>query len=852
MDRRAGGGRASRGLDRYRAKRAASRTPEPFDTRGARPRLFAVQQHQARRLHYDFRLEWNGVLLSWAVPKGPSLDPAEKRLAVHVEDHPLDYADFEGVIPEGNYGAGAVIVWDLGRWTPLEDPEQGLASGKLDFVLHGHKLRGRFALVRTGGRRAATAGSKEWLLFKKPDGSAGSDADLSPRSVLSGLTIEERQAGVRRDAALAPRLAKLGAPRGPVRAADVGVMLAEPWPAPFSGKGWLFEIKYDGWRVLAEGGDAGARLRTRGGKDVTPAFPEIVRALAALPCAHAVLDGEVCVLDAEGRPSFAGLQQRAQLADPGAVEQAAVELPAVLYAFDLLALGEHDLRPLPLVRRREALQALLPGPGPLRVADAFADDGEAVYTAVCRLGFEGVVAKRADAPYRAGRHPAWRKIASWRTGDFAIVGWTAGRGSRAGFGALHLAARAPDGGLVYVGRAGSGLDDGAVRALGAKLAPLVVDAPKCQGAPATARADRWVEPQLVAEVRFSEGTRDGRLRQPVFLRARDDKGLDEIDEPPRPGRRRAPPPAPEPSREAREKTPPVRSLALTNLDKVFWAEEGLTKGDLLAYYRAIAPWLLPYLADRPLTLVRHPDGIAGKSFFQKDAPAWAPAWVRRETLWSEHGGREIRFFVVEDVESLLFVANLGAIPLHVQASRVADLAHPDWCILDLDPKDAPFRDVVAIARALHELGEEIGLPAYLKTSGSAGLHVLVPLGGRLTFEQARTLAELLAQVVVARHADIATLERRVADRGGRVYVDTGQNGHGRLLVAPFSVRALPGAPVSMPLRWSELGPRLDPRRFTIRNALARLRRLGVDPLAPVLGPAPDLLAALERLARRGL
>jgi len=842
MDRRPGAG-----LGTYRAKRAASRTPEPFDARIARPRLFVVQQHQARRLHYDLRLEWNSVLLSWAVPKGPSLDPAEKRLAVQVEDHPLDYADFEGVIPEGNYGAGAVIVWDLGRWTPLEDPARGLASGKLDFVLHGHKLRGRFALVRTGGRRAAAAGAKEWLLIKKRDGFAAAGAALSPRSVLSGLTIEERAAGVRRDAALARRIARLGAPRGRVRAADVGLMLAEPWPAPFSGKGWLFEIKYDGWRVVAEGGAGGALLRTRGGRDATAAFPEIARALAALPCAHAVLDGELVVPDADGRPRFAALQQRAQLGDARGAERAAVEQPAVLYAFDLLGFGDSDLRPLPLARRRELLASLLPGPGPLRVADAFPDDGRAVFAAVSRLGFEGVVAKRADAPYRAGRGPAWRKIASRRAGDFAVVGWTAGRGSRAALGALHLAARAPDGGLVYAGRVGSGLDDGAVRALAAALAPLAADAPRCRGAPPSTRADRWVEPRLVAEVRYAEGTREGRLRQPVFLRLRDDKPLAEIDAPPGPRREQAPadPPATSP------KPQPARSVAFTNLDKVFWPGEGLTKGDLVAYYRAIAPWLLPYLKDRPLTLVRHPDGIAGKSFFQKDAPAWAPEWVRRETLWSEHGGREIRFFVCDDVESLLFVANLGAIPLHVQASRVADLAHPDWCILDLDPKGAPFRDVVTLARALHALADEIGLPSCLKTSGSAGLHVLVPLGGRLTFAQARTLAELLAQVVVGQHAEIATRARRIGARGGRVYVDTGQNGHGRLLVAPFSVRALPGAPVSMPLRWSELGPRLDPRRYTIRNAVARMRRLGEDPLAPVLGPAPDLLGALERLAHRG-
>lgn len=849
VDRRPRAGRGGpRGLAAYRAKRAASRTPEPFAARAARPRLFVVQQHRARRLHYDLRLAWHGVLLSWAVPKGPSLDPAERRLAVRVEDHPLDYADFEGVIPAGSYGAGAVIVWDLGRWTPLADPGRGLEAGKLDFVLHGHKLRGRFALVRPGGRRGAANGSKEWLLLKKRDAFAGGDAALSPRSVLSGLTVEERAAGVRRDPALGRRLARLGAPRRRVRAADVGLMLAQPWPEPFAGDGWRFEIKYDGWRVLAEGGESGALLRTRGRQDATAAFPEIARALAALPCAHAVLDGELVVLDPEGRPCFADLQQRARLGDTRGVERAAIEHPAALYAFDLLGFGDRDLRSLPLVRRRELLATLLPGPGPLRLADAFPGDGRAVFAAAERLGFEGIVAKRADAPYRAGRGPAWRKIASRRGGDFAIVGFTAGRGARATLGALHLAARGGEGELVYAGRVGSGLDEAAVRALGERLAPLVVDAPACRGAPAPTRADRWVEPRLVAEVRYAEGTRDGRLRQPVFVRLREDKGVEEIDA--MPGGRHAPRGAgPSPSRG--EKEAPERELALTNLDKVFWPGEGLTKGDLLAYYRAVAPWLLPYLRDRPLTLVRHPDGITGKSFFQKDAPAWAPAWVRRETLWSEHGGREIRFFVCDDVESLLFVVNLGAIPLHVQASRVADLAHPDWCVLDLDPKDAPFRNVVTIARALHALAEEIGLPAFVKTSGSSGLHVLVPLGGRLTFAQARTLAELLAKVVVAEHPDLATTVRRVGARGGRVYVDTGQNGHGRLLAAPFAARALPGAPASMPLRWREVNARLDPRRFTIRNAAARMRRLGEDPLAPVLGPAPDLLGALARLARRG-
>jgi bifunctional non-homologous end joining protein LigD len=804
-----------------------------------------VQQHRARREHFDFRLEWQGVLLSWAVPKGPSLDPAEKRLAVHVEDHPVDYADFEGVIPEGNYGAGAVIVWDIGRWFALSDPASGLESGKLDFELAGYKLRGRYTLVRTRGKERAKEASREWLLIKKRDAFAGPDA-FSPRSVFSGLTIEELEAGPPREAALLRRIARLGAPRREVRTTDVELMLAEPATEPFTAPGWLFEIKYDGWRVLAAREKGRALVRTRGGRDATALFPELAAALRSLPCEHAILDGELVVLDAKGRPSFGSLQQRAQAGDARGAARADVELPATFFAFDLVAFGDHDLRPLPLHARRSLLAELVPEPGPVRVADAFPEQGERVYEEASRLGLEGVVAKRADAPYRAGRGPAWRKIPLRRTGDFAVVGYRAGRGARAPLGALHLAAR--DGsGLRYVGRVGSGLDDRAVRTLRAELEPLQRDTAPCEGAPATTREDRWVEPRVVVEARYSEMTRDGRLRQPVFVRRRDDKGVDAADPVPSPGREPAEPsevPVEPPKRSA------GRGVAFTNLEKIFWPEEGLTKGDLIDYYRSIAPWILPYLKDRPLVMVRHPDGIEGKSFFQKDAPAWAPEWVRRETLWSEHGGREIRYFVCDDVESLLFVANLGAIPLHVWSSRVTSLARPEWSILDLDPKGAPFLHVVRVAQRLRAVSEAIGLPTFVKTSGSAGLHVLVPLGAQLTFEQSRVLADLLARTVVAELSDIATLARRLAARGGRVYVDTGQNGHGKLLVAPFSVRALPGAPVSMPLRWSEVTPRLDPVRFTIRHAVTRMRRLESDPLAPVLSESPDLLAALERLRAR--
>jgi len=853
MADRAGAGRG--GLGAYRAKRSAERTPEPFGSGGhgsgsggARPRLFVVQQHGARRLHFDFRLEWNGVLLSWAVPKGPSLDPAEKRLAVRVEDHPVDYADFEGVIPEGNYGAGAVIVWDTGRWIPVEDPERGLESGKLLFDLAGYKLRGRFTLVRTGGRRAARSG-KEWLLIKKADGFAASGA-LDAHSVLSGLTLDELADGPRREAALARAAGRLGATRRRVDVAAVKPMLAQATEKPFSADGWLFEVKYDGYRAIAarepatDGGRARAQLRYRSGRDATALWPELAGAVAALPYSRIVLDGELVVLDGEGRPSFQRLQKRAQAGTPAEARRAAVESPATYFAFDLLALGDLDLRPLPLVERKRLLERALPGRGPLRVAPHFAARGEVVFAEIERLGLEGMVAKRADAPYRAGRSPDWRKIRIRPTHDFAIVGMSAPRGSRAGFGALHLAARSGST-LRYVGRVGSGFSDAQLAALHRALEPLRRATPACEGAPKSARGDVWVEPRLVCEVRYAEVTADGSLRQPVFVRLREDKKPEEIDPPPAlAGAAEEPPMA-----TAEKKNPePERSVAFTNLDKIFWPESGYTKGDLIEYYRGIAPWLLPYLRDRPLVMTRYPDGIAGKSFFQKDAPRWAPSWLRTETLWSEHGGREIHYFVCDDVESLLYVANMGTIPLHVWSSRIASLQRPDWSILDLDPKGAPFAHVVEIARALRAIGEEIGLPTFVKTSGSAGLHVLVPLGGRLTFEQSRTLAELLAHAAVERLPEIATMARPLRARGGRVYVDTGQNGHGKLLAAPFSARPLPGAPVSMPLRWSEVGARLDPARFTIRSAAGRMRRLGADPLRPVLDAAPDLVAALERLS----
>jgi bifunctional non-homologous end joining protein LigD len=456
------------------------------------------------------------------------------------------------------------------------------------------------------------------------------------------------------------------------------------------------------------------------------------------------------------------------------------------------------------------------------------------------------VAKRADSPYEAGRTARWVKVRVDRTGDFVVVGFTDPSGGRASLGALHLGAY-QGGALVYAGRVGTGFSDGQLRELRQALEEDRRAGPPCSGELPTGGGHHWVEPRLVVEVRYKERTRDGLLRQPVFLRVRDDKRVEDCaDDAPWPTDEAPPPPAAAAVAE--------RKVPFTNLDKVFWPEERYTKGDLIEYYRRIAPWILPYLRDRPVVLTRYPDGIAGKSFFQKDAPDFAPAWIRTERMWSEHAQREIDYFVCNDVETLLYLVNLGTIPLHVWSSRVGAIAQPDWCILDLDPKGAPFADVVRLARGIHELGEEIELETFVKTSGSTGIHVLVPLGGQCNYEQSRSLGELLGRVITARLPDIATIWRPLGKRGGRVYVDYLQNGHGRLLVAPFSVRPLRGAPVSTPLSWGEVDAGLEPGRFTIRTVPERFERLGEDPLRGVFEARPDLGRALallgERLQRR--
>src|SRR5881296_1604765 len=521
-------------LSPYRAKRSLDRTPEP----GARPAtaapspggLFVVHMHAARRLHWDLRLEMDGVLRSWAVPKGPSPNRADKRLAVHVEDHPLEYGDFEGLIPEGNYGAGAVIVWDRGRWVPLEDPEEGMKKGKLLFELHGYKLKGKWTLVKL------KKGEKEWLLIKEKDGYVSNTSELPPESVLSGLTVEELKAGQDRAAPVVKELQRLKAPRRSVTLAEAEPMLAETREEPFSKAGWLFELKLDGYRVRAgrEGGEA--RLITRNGHDIAAAFPKIARALTALPYEGVIFDGELVVPDEAGRPSFQRLQNRARVNRALDVRRAAVDAPGVLYVFDVLAFEGYDVRPLPLEKRKAFLERIVPRVGPIKYIEHFEKDGEALYEQVVKLGLEGIVAKKADSPYRAGRSPNWLKIRADRTDDFVVVGFTRPKGSRSGFGALDLGAY-QDGKLVYAGRAGSGFTAAQLKDVSAALERSVQAQPAFEGPVPPDKGHTWVEPSLVVEVRYKEWTNEGLLRQPVFLRFRDDKKPEDCVKKPGNGKR---------------------------------------------------------------------------------------------------------------------------------------------------------------------------------------------------------------------------------------------------------------------------------------------------------------------------
>ena len=750
-------------LSKYRRKRSAENTPEPFGrevptTTSTTSGTFVVQKHAARRLHYDFRLEMENVLRSWAVPKGPSMNPADKHLAVAVEDHPLEYGDFEGVIPPGNYGAGSVIVWDRGVYEVIDPPgdaADAVRNGKIDINLHGFKLNGVFTLVRTGGRRGADPkDEKNWLLIKKRDQYATTQDvfEEHPRSVLSGLTIEELANAPAAERKLADKLARKHLPElgAKLKYSDFPLTLAKTVDDPFDNDKWLFEIKYDGVRVLAIREGENTHLYARKGTDITNRYPEVVLALNSLALDRFVLDGEVVAQDERGRPSFQLLQRRMHVNDARQIARLSLAVPVSYYVFDLLGFDRFDTRTLPLEERKRLLGELIHSDGPVRYCDHVLGRGKDFYAAISEHELEGVIAKLRDAPYRGTRTGDWLKIKRPLTEQFVIGGYSDPDGTRTHFGALLLGQYEADGALRYTDKVGSGFNQDKLRKIHAMLTALAQPQSPFRkpaaGEPSPERTAHFVRPELVCKVRFTEWTDSGGIRQPSF------QGLVENIDPREciyDGPRALPPPSDSIDNEVAEQNgtvdmkksknrikaataPPAEPKAsVTNPEKIFWPQDGYTKGDLVAYYRAISKWMLPYLKDRPVMLTRWPDGIEGKMFYQKDAPAFAPPWIRTEKIYSEDSQREISYFILDSEEALAYVANLAAITIHMWSSRIPHLERPDWLLFDIDPKGSTTMHAVEVAREVANVLREVGLEPCLKTSGQMGLHVVVGSGAEI-------------------------------------------------------------------------------------------------------------------------
>ena len=764
-------------LGQYRRKRDPARTPEPFSGHGGKTGgpIFVVQRHDARRLHYDFRLERAGVLASWAVPKGVPLEPGGRALAVHVEDHPLEYAGFAGEIPKGQYGAGSVEIWDDGTYELLEEKP----NGQLTVRLHGRRLTGEWTLVpaRLDGK------DENWLLIRR--------------------TGE----------------ATAGSPHG-----EYAPMLATPAEDVPGGSGWLFEVKFDGYRALASvtGGDV--RLRSRNGNDLTERFAAVAAQVArAVKTPSAVLDGEVCRLDPTGRASFSELQRGTG--------------PLVYYVFDLLEADGVPLVDLPLTERRARLRELLDGRNRTVLWSEDFADGRALLRAAGEQGLEGVVAKRVESRYLPGRRTReWLKVKVQREQEFVVAGYTRGAGRRARtFGSLVLGVYEGEE-LRYVGNVGTGFDDAEIRKLLGLLEPLHRDDAPFREIPKLPRIRRsdvqWVEPRLVAEVRFGEWTHDGHLRHPAYLGLRDDKDAGDVVA--------ERPPIESVVRRGR------RELRLSNLDKLFWPDEGITKGDLLGYYQATASVLLPHLRSRPFTMRRYPDGASGKAFFQKDAPKHMPEWIKTYEA-TVSPGKVVRFPVVDDELALLWMVNMGCIDMNAWYSRVDRPDRPDFVLFDLDPTpEVPWSQTIQVALVLRALLDALGLRSFPKTSGGKGFHVLVPIERRSTYADTRRFAEVVAGAIVRAHPELATTEWSKARRRG-VLVDANQNGEGKTIASVYSVRPHPGAPVSTPLRWDEVDETLDPAGFTMDVVLGRVRRHG-DLYEGVLTTRQSLSKALKELS----
>ena len=943
-------------LEEYRRKRDFKQTPEPSGDPAQRAdgevsaweqlphgSRFCVQKHRATRMHFDFRLEHDGVLLSWAVPRGPSLDPAKKRLAVQTEDHPIDYGEFEGVIPSG-YGAGTVMLWDIGTFEWVKesaaDFDRSRLKGDIKFRLKGTKLSGEFALVHIGERGRQYGGSsdgdKNWLMLKKRDASVvegfeAIDLDVSVKTGRSLAEIASEGGGDPREMRRVARARGAPAPTetavaGPGPAQAPPPMLATSVDRPFSRDGWLFELKYDGIRAMVSVAGDQVRISGRRGNDETGHYPEAQAIRAGIHARQAIVDGELVVLDAGGKPSFERMQQRMNVTRDVDVRRVAVEHPVTFIAFDLLELDGRDLLSTELRIRKKTLRETIVDSPNILFAEHVERDGKSLFDVARESGIEGIVGKRADSLYRAGiRSPEWVKIKSWLGQSCVIAGYTAGRGRRTNqLGALILAVL--DGGrLVHCGQVGTGFDEKTLRDLRKRLKPLETKTCQLDVTPKTSEPATWVKLELVCEVRFAGWTRDGILRHPAYRTLRLDQTVADctretesapliVDatpsetlgregtksakttEPTRPDTAPSKTPRPKSDEAAKGRTPrrtatsvlvPAkatsrpggaagrsvatgdegtprrqdpdesaaletlrtlhgnarweiagRRLPLTNLDKVLWPADGITKRDMIEYYVRMAPYMLPYLRDRPLSMQVFPDGIDGKSFWRKDKPTHAPAWIES---WTYHGEKTKTYIVVNEVATLAWVANAGVIDLHPWHSRIDAPDDPDWAVFDLDPfEPATFQDVVDIARLVKAALDHYGMHGVAKTSGQTGLQIYVPVRRGPDYSAVRHWVEEVGRAIDQAAPGRVSWEWAVAKRTGRIRIDYTQNIINKTLAAPYSLRPAPGAPVSTPIAWEELeDPDLRPDRWNIATIAERVGSVG-DLFAPALNADQDI------------
>lgn len=826
-------------LTEYNNKRKFDKTPEPEAGKSTdkNSMRFVVQRHQASHLHYDFRLELDGVLKSWAVPKGPSMNPKDKRLAMMVEDHPYDYRTFEGEIPKGNYGAGTVTIFDEGTYQSLaadrnddaNELRQGLEKGSLKFRLNGEILKGEFALVKIKNNE-----QNAWLLIKhKDEFSTDKDFDIEKLAEKEAKTSEEN---FKNSPSPKETEMKTSAENTETEPFPYRPMLAEATDnAVFNDINWVFERKLDGYRILATTGQQ-VKLITRKGQDYTENYPEIAEELKAISD-NAVLDGEVTVENAAGKEAFQSLQNFGHDDKRHNIKY---------YVFDLLYLNGHGLLEMPLLQRKELLKKLLEKYKLEKVVylDHFPEKGKELFAEAVKNGWEGVIAKKADSVYLMGkRSGSWLKFKQVNSQEAVICGYTEPAGARKYFGALVLGMYNEKGGLQYIGNCGTGFNNQVLKDLYGKMQPLVI--PEKPFAKSTKVSQQksvtWVKPELVCEVNFTEWTADEILRHPVYKGLRPDKDAQEVK--------------PELFKPKEETTVEenkdqvlllaYKNLKLTHLDKVFWENEQITKGDLLYYYHQVSSYILPYLKDKPLSLNRHPNGIDGKSFFQKDVKVdQMPDWIKTVPIHADRPNKENHYIVADDEETLLYVANMGCIEINPWLSSYETPENPEFMVIDLDPDGNDFSVVKEVSLTVKGVFDRMQIPSFVKTSGSSGMHIYIYLAAQYDYVFIKSFSNYVAQLIHEQQPDVTSLERSLDKRKGLIYIDYLQNRRGQTIAAPYSVRPKPGATVSMPLSWDEVDEGLQIKNFNLKNVPALLQKRN-DPWNEIRSNKANLPEALK-------